>query len=105
MSQVIDLQPGRDYRVIQRKVATPLGRSVALKRGNPSASRHRQSTTDPTGRVDILLSRLSERLLPREFHGLANELIREHVTSRPMTAVDLARAIGILPERRRHVRA
>lgn len=91
MSQVITLQPGRDF--------TPTVRHAVIRKPR----KHAQSAT---GRIDIAMERIAEQLMPpdlwrSQLGELTRALIREHVPSKPFTLTDLAREAGLIERRRR----
>jgi hypothetical protein len=94
-AQVIELQPGRDYEP------------------TPKPPRHRNVPRRRVVRADQLLEQVSELLCRRVGERLgvnlwdnglgevAREVIREHAPRTNISATAIARAVGILPEKRR----
>jgi hypothetical protein len=77
----------------------------------------RLTEQDPRGRFDVMAARLARHgvsqieqrtgvdLWERGLGDVAEELIREYIPDHPFTAVEVCRAIGILPPAKRISRA
>lgn len=67
--------------------------------------------TDPKGRVDVALLRAGERIAKHVgaekvwnsgLGEVVEEMLENSGLSKPITATDVARSLGILPQRRRN---